>query len=30
MRWAKIVLYLYIAQAAAGAAIGFIIPFIQQ
>jgi hypothetical protein len=29
MGWAKIGLYLYVAQAAAGAAIGFAIPFLQ-
>jgi hypothetical protein len=29
MHWAKLVLYLYIAQAAVGAAIGFAMPFIQ-
>ncbi|MCC6778952.1 MAG: hypothetical protein IT537_20385 [Hyphomicrobiales bacterium] len=28
MRWAKLFLYLYVAQAAAGAAIGFTIPFL--
>lgn len=27
MRWAKLVLYLYIAQAAVGTAIGFALPF---
>jgi hypothetical protein len=29
MRWAKLVLYLYVAQAAIGTAIGFAIPFFQ-
>jgi hypothetical protein len=29
MSWAKIGLYLYVAQAAAGAAIGFAVPFLQ-
>jgi len=29
MHWAKIGLYLYIAQAASGAAIGFTIAFVQ-
>ncbi|MPZ36924.1 MAG: hypothetical protein GEU95_02485 [Rhizobiales bacterium] len=29
MRWVRIILYLYIAQAAVGAAIGFAIPFLQ-
>jgi len=29
MLWAKIGLYLYLAQAAAGAAIGFALPFFQ-
>jgi len=29
MHWAKLVVYLYFAQAAAGAAIGFAIPFLQ-
>jgi len=29
MLWVKIGLYLYLAQAAAGAAIGFAIPFFQ-
>jgi hypothetical protein len=29
MRWAKLVLYLYIAQAAAGTAIGFALPFLS-
>ena len=29
MRWAKLVLYLYVAQAAVGTAIGFAIPFLQ-
>jgi hypothetical protein len=28
MRWARLFLYLYVAQAAAGAAIGFAIPFL--
>jgi hypothetical protein len=28
MRWATIFLYLYVAQAAAGAAIGFAVPFL--
>ena len=28
MRWAKLILYLYIAQAAVGAAIGFVLPFL--
>jgi hypothetical protein len=30
MRWAKLALYLYIAQAAAGVVIGLAIGFIQQ
>jgi hypothetical protein len=29
MRWAKFFLYLYVAQAAAGVAIGFALPFLQ-
>jgi hypothetical protein len=29
MRWAKLVLYLYMAQAAAGFAIGFALPFLS-
>jgi hypothetical protein len=29
MRWAKLALYLYIAQAAIGTAVGFAIPFFQ-
>jgi glucose uptake protein GlcU len=29
VRWAKIALYFYVAQAAAGAAIGFAIPFLH-
>jgi hypothetical protein len=29
MRWAKVVLYLYVIQAAVGAAIGFAIPFVH-
>jgi hypothetical protein len=29
MRWAKIGLYLYVAQAVTGAAIGFVIAFVQ-
>jgi hypothetical protein len=29
MRWAKLVLYLYVAQAAAGTAIGFALPFLS-
>jgi hypothetical protein len=29
MSWGKIGLYLYVAQAAAGAAIGFAVPFLQ-
>ena len=29
-RWAKIVLYLYVAQAAVGTAIGFAIPFLGK
>jgi hypothetical protein len=29
MRWTRLVLYFYFAQAAAGAAIGFAIPFLQ-
>jgi hypothetical protein len=29
MRWAKICLYLYLAQAAVGTAIGFAIPFLH-
>jgi hypothetical protein len=29
MLWAKLFLYLYVAQAAVGAAIGFALPFIQ-
>jgi hypothetical protein len=29
VRWAKVGLYLYVAQAAAGAAIGFAIPFLH-
>jgi hypothetical protein len=29
MRWAKLLLYLYVAQAAIGTAIGFAIPFFQ-
>ena len=28
MRWAKLILYLYIVQAAVGAAIGFVLPFL--
>jgi hypothetical protein len=30
MRWAKLVLYLYVAQAAVGFAIGFALPFLSQ
>jgi hypothetical protein len=30
MRWAKLVLYLYVAQAAVGTAIGFALPFLLQ
>jgi hypothetical protein len=29
MRWAKIALYLYVAQAAVGVTIGFAIPFLR-
>jgi hypothetical protein len=29
MRWAKIVLYVYVAQAVVGTAIGFAVPFLQ-
>jgi hypothetical protein len=29
MRWAKLVLYLYVAQAAVGTAIGFALPFLS-
>jgi hypothetical protein len=30
MRWTKIVLYLYVAQAAVGTVIGFAIPFLGR
>jgi hypothetical protein len=29
MRWVKVFLYLYVAQAAAGAAIGFTVPLVH-
>ena len=30
MRWAKLALYLYVAQAAVGMAVGFALPFLSQ